>query len=89
MHCIIPIIITVYRKIQLNIIHYNVLCPGYYTERFTVVYGEVSNGPFSLILKHSFDDNIKLGKLGKDSLDRIGRILKTYKIPLLLFHAEG
>ena len=54
-----------------------------------IMYGEVLNGPFSLILKHSFDDNIKLGKLGKDSLDKIGRILKTYKIPLLLFHAEG
>nr|CAG8533255.1 5765_t:CDS:2 [Entrophospora candida] len=37
--------------------------------RQEIMYGEVSNGPFAL--------SLKLGKLGKDSLNRINRIFKT------------
>ncbi|RIB29025.1 hypothetical protein C2G38_2156494 [Gigaspora rosea] len=48
---------------------------------------KVSYGPFhpdpELLIS---EDNIKLGKLGKDSIDRIGKLLNTDEIPIILIY---
>ncbi|CAJ0626860.1 5555_t:CDS:10 [Entrophospora sp. SA101] len=56
-----------------------------------IFFGELSNGPFATDLTHVKNDNTKLGKLGKDSLDRIKRTLFIQDISIILMkhHIEG
>ncbi|CAJ0851106.1 62_t:CDS:2, partial [Entrophospora sp. SA101] len=49
-----------------------------------IFFGELSNGPFATDLTHVKNDNTKLGKLGKDSLDRIKRTLFIQDISIIL-----
>ncbi|CAG8809263.1 41662_t:CDS:2 [Gigaspora margarita] len=56
-------------------------------DQFETLFVEVSYGPFHHDPEHHIDeDNIKLGKLGKDSIDRIGKLLNTDEIPIILIH---
>jgi len=55
--------------------------------QFEILFVEVSYGPFHPDPElHISEDNIKLGKLGKDSIDRIGKLLNTDEIPIILIH---
>ncbi|RIB29028.1 hypothetical protein C2G38_2239175 [Gigaspora rosea] len=58
--------------------------------QFEILFVEVSYGPFHPDPElHISKDNIKLGKLGKDSIDRIGKLLNTDELDVLLFTAHN
>nr|CAG8466650.1 8363_t:CDS:2 [Entrophospora candida] len=55
-----------------------------------ILYGEISYGPFNSDAEEHIDnDCLKIGKLGKDGLDRIKRLLNTSKVQIILIHFFG